>query len=872
MKQIKESQGMSILETVTATAVLMVIVAAVTYFVISQKKSSQALSGSSECRSYAQSIIDTISGIGVRDVVLGPLMHPPAGTTPQDLTGNSYYALPPSFSAKLGNINYFSEDIVSGRQIQNSHLILGGASYVEALLNSNTNYCSANGETAPAALLQGLNTVLPGANVSLRIKAIRPSDGGEIACGPVRSAPLGAADALYDAFSAQRGVAFNVMAIVNYRDSQGNTRGCQAEGRFQHQLDSSNTNAPTLYGLRNGLEIDLTSRNNTSCDTDGGQYRQIRVALNMADVELGSIPICADGDANPPVYTPCWNFTYGARQPAPGRTRVDFTYGSPPLMYVRMFGLATDQKYTLLVRTVDTAGNLSSNVTSVAFYIDGTRPSLASLRGDGTVIQASVPNPGGNKPISINWSTPWVQCSAGTGAVIGDYVDPLPDTLLACSSSENPNNPNVSLGAPTLNSVQCRAPVTVSAHTGVGVRLTPKDVCGDGVPVTFSYPGVFNFTRPVLANPTVFDYQASGPYYTITVPPPSATAPNHYAALCDCNRPPLAEYTGTSSVPCGAVNNLSTAAGCTAANFAVALWDICGRGFNLSDSTTTDRTQYRVNGTGPTTACPARTWWQCTSPPASSCDPLTGNYDTQALCQAAITDPNRQDCVVNGSCYRLRSCSASSYLSQSICENNTSCDPSGTRCNRPGGVRCWSCPSGSCNAGETTSSNCNGSCPSGSTCQRRSGTNCYRCVSNTGSCPAGEYSQSNCQGACSGGQSCIPGTVSGCYRCSVCQPAGALVRRYTGCLMGCADPSGEASCSCGGGMASCGTPWEYLGPQPTANPPCCNGMDNGRVTRQSNQVNYDFIRDLIGLPHAYAMCPNSPPPYPISYDVEWRCR
>lgn len=869
MKQTKKSRGMSILEMVTATAVLMVVVAGVMYFVVSQKKSSQALSGSSECRSYAQSIIDTIGGIGVRDVVLGSLMHPPAGTAPADLTGRSFYSLPLSFSAKLSGVDYFSENIVNGRQIQNSHLVLGAASYVEAVLNSNAAYCSDDGAPIPPGLLQGINAILPGAKVSLKITAIRPSDGSTIACGPIRSAPLGS-ETIYDAFSAQRGVAFNVAAIVKYNDSQGNLRGCQAEGRFQHQLDNMNTNAPSLFGLRNGANVDMTATGNTSCGPSAN-YTQVRAVFNVTDIEPGSVPICAETDTVPTAYTPCWNFTYGARQS--GNTRVDFTTGATSLMYVRLFGLQADQKYNLHVRTVDTAGNVSANVTSVTFYVDGTRPTLANLRGDGTVIQASVANPGGNKPVNINWSTPWVQCSAGTGTIIGDYVDPLTETLQPCSCAENPNNPNVSLGACTLSSGQCRASVSVGAHTSVGVRLTPKDICGDGTPVTFSYPGVFNFTRPTLTNPAVFNYQASGPYYTITVPPPSAVAPNHYAALCDCNRPPLTEYTGTSSVPCGAASNLSTAAGCTAANFAVALWDICGRGFDLSNSTTIDRTQYQVNGTGPTAACPARTWWQCANPPTSSCDPAQGYYDTMAMCTAAITDPNRQDCVLNGSCYRLRSCSASAYLTRSICESNTSCDPSGTRCNQPGGIRCWSCPSGGCQAGETTNSNCNGSCPSGSTCQRRSGSNCYRCVSNTGSCPAGEYNQSNCQGACSGGQGCIPGSVAGCYRCSACQPAGTLIRKYTGCIMGCADSSGgESSCSCGGGTSSCGTPWEYLGPQPTANPPCCNGLNSGQVTRQSNQVNYDFIRDLIGLPYAYAMCPYSPPPYPISYDVEWRCR
>lgn len=771
---------MSLVEVLTATAILMVVAGAVLYFTGNTQILTSKIAKSSECESYAGSVIDAISSLGVRDVVLSPLFDPPAGTNPADFDGSTFYTTNPlfqSFATRLGltTTDYFTVPIVNNRTIQNSHLMLGSVSYLEALYNNNPNYCSTNTTPAPAALLQGRSINIPGATVSLQIQAVAP-DGTVQACNPIKIAPL-SGSLSYDAYAntAQRGYYYKASVIVRYTNQSKQPVQCSAEGRFQHQLDNLNQNAPVLYNIVNGDNISIydadNPNNSTSCGPSAG-YKHIRVAMNMTDIEPGSIPICREGSdadtANPNSadYTPCWNFRFGARQV--GNNRADFTVGPTTLMYIRLWGLQENEFYEMTVRSVDTAGNISSGFEYVTFYIDGTRPTLQNVRGDGTIIKQPVANPGGNKPRNVTWSPTWIQCddsdapvNAGPGTVIADFAtQELGNTT--CSATINSGTASFPDPANScaVNLDGANAQVNATGHSSVSVTLTPSDPCGAGTPVTLNYPAVFNFNTTVpgyLPDPIAafaYDMTNDGPgtYYRVTIPTPSTVAPNYFAVMCDCNFPPNGtEF--TAATQCGANVNMTTAVGCTVGtagspNFRAAIWDICGRGFNGTYDSVT-KTNYSINGSSPTVACPIRYWWQCsvasgttTSTTTSTTSSFTTTsttstttttkectteypYQTEAECEPNIGSPHWQYCrqltgVPPGTpgrgCWKVGGCGLNKYTTNNYCLQYTACGDPGYPygyCSSYNGGRCYYCrnyrerpPGGATTTTTTLAGNC----------------------------------------------------------------------------------------------------------------------------------------------------------------------
>lgn len=767
---------MSLVEVLAATAILMIVAGAVLYFTGNTQILTKKISRSSECESYAGSIIDAISSLGVRDVVLSPLFDPPAGTQPFDQDGSTFYTTNPLFQSFASRLNltatdYFNTPVINNRTIQNSHLLLGSISYLEALYNNNLNYCSTNTTPAPAALLQGRSISIPGATVSLQIQAVAPN-GTVQACNTMRTAPLGGT-MLYDAYAnaAQRGYYYKVSAIVRYTNQDKQPVQCSAEGRFQHQLDNLNQNAPVLYNIVNGDNISIydvdNPGNSTSCGPSAG-YKHVRVTMNMTDIEPGSIPICREGvdidtaSPNPADYTPCWNFRFGARQV--GNNRADFTVGQTTLMYIRLWGLQEDEFYEMTIRSVDTAGNISSGFEHVTFFIDATRPTLQNVRGDGTIIKQPVTNPGGNKPRNVAWTPTWIQCddsdapvNAGPGTVVADFAtEELENT--SCSATINSgtanfpdpaNNCAVSLDGAS-------AQVNATGHSSVSVTLTPSDPCGAGTPVTLNYPAVFNFNTTVpgyLPDPIAafaYDVTNDGPgtYYRVTIPTPSTVAPNYFSVMCDCNYPPYGtEF--TAATQCGANVNLTTATGCTAGtaaapNFRSVIWDICGRGYDGTYASVT-KTNYSINGSGPTAACPIRYWWQCsvasgttTSTTTSTSTSFTTTtttstttttltcteefpYQTQAECSPHVDEPHRERCIQNyenpgRGCWKVSGCGINKYDSNGWCLQYTQCGDAGypfANCNRYNGGRCFYCrnyrerpPNGATTTTTTLAGNC----------------------------------------------------------------------------------------------------------------------------------------------------------------------
>ncbi len=188
-----ESTGFTLVEIMIAIGLLALVSFGIASFLSSAKKTSITVQGNSACAAEAQTIVEKIAGLGVRDQVLTYIR-----TTEGPSTNPLPTVLPQNISAILGaNYSWFHAPLVqfdATRQLSilhNSQLLLSSAQMAEALLNSNPTLCETGFEINNTSSLMLSNSSLKNPKIKLLIQPISVAAGAVYSCAdlPIFSSP-----------------------------------------------------------------------------------------------------------------------------------------------------------------------------------------------------------------------------------------------------------------------------------------------------------------------------------------------------------------------------------------------------------------------------------------------------------------------------------------------------------------------------------------------------------------------------------------------------------------------------------------------------------------------------------------------------------
>lgn len=554
------------------------------------------LEGSAACRNVAQTAIESLTSLGVRDTVL-PAFSPSSARP--DRSGQSMTNNLPARIRQL-SANYFNSgfrliDTGPNPKIRNSLLIAGHTSLLQSLLNSNPNFCSSDEGFELSSLLPKNSLHQP--KLFLKIQSldyqtqIYSCPTGYISLFPQRAVNQVPTDVSNDGFEIVGNPLKALSATITIHHLENDQLSkCQASNIYQHQRDGTNSSPrPTATATTGTGKILGSANRNTSCNTDSpgsSTYRNITLKLRFEGAEPGSVFICRD--ASPSAADARWYACDQIRLRGTLASTVGFTnVGENPEITLNYLDLPTDQKYVLDFASVDTAGNRSAIGTYI-FYVDATRPTIQSVNiaadevdvgpvGDG-IAGRNAP------PATVNWSTNVIQCNNRTVSAQATYGGTLSDNWMGCLCSSDLGISNDTSGICPYSGTCLATTQAAATHGTHSIAFVAGDVCGYNFSATDSYiwDTVLTFTpgrAPHRINASAFQPGTSAPYYEMTLPDP-APAPKHFAALCDCNPVPLTE----NDLTCGAEVDHG-ANGCLPAAFESLVFDICGRRREFSTAT-----------------------------------------------------------------------------------------------------------------------------------------------------------------------------------------------------------------------------------------------------------------------------------------------
>jgi hypothetical protein len=477
----KNNRGVSITEVVVASAILGGAALSVGYFVVNSKQSATQIGGSSGCVAAAYSIVEHISAFGVRSELTDPFVPTGDRVTPTRLTQAQFlsnYKQSVVDQNTWINANTSTNPIIgtgNNPVINNGHLILGAASALQTLYNSNNGYC----DNAKGVALTGLGNLsasfsrLPNAQASLKIEAVNRNT-GDVGCaprpiytGPTRS---GAQPTYPNWGVAHTNYSFKYTVFVDFDKNDGTRASCMAEGSAEHQPDASINDSifdgTVTITAGTGVTLDA-AREYTSCDTDGGNYDNIQLDIGLQNLEGGSVLVCRGRSRSE--TSNCWSNWAAWRSCEqmyfePGRLAANAAALSFPApsntsqatLSITVNNLDGDKEYQVQVAAVDTAGYLTAasapipdvagweNATATCgagmnpmprgFVIDASRPDwggAVSLNNDNTVVEAAANPPDSSAfaaadPIANLFGTQLYQCNPnGQPAFSGEYPNPL---------------------------------------------------------------------------------------------------------------------------------------------------------------------------------------------------------------------------------------------------------------------------------------------------------------------------------------------------------------------------------------------------------------------------------------------------------------
>lgn len=576
-----------------AVALLMIAVFAVSRYVTSSKARLVAAGGSAACQSFTQSVVDQVSSLGARDLVLPPF------TDMTSMSGANQYGADANlqnFVGKLGGAAYLTQNILepaagNSVSVYNSHLILNSVNFLQALYNADNDYCD-GGLVIPASLMPSITPQdLPGLETRFIIEPYRRSTGARIAGCPANlfSRPRTRPDQRYPNMRGDDDIGFHLRVEAQY-DTQAGQKGCVSEQLFVHADDFALPAAPSIGPiLTTDAGVTLTTATTTSpgglpgafltsCDTDGVGFRNINMQFIWTRWESGTVFICREIDPNSGVggdWMACNQSTLG------GVTISSFSLSQQPgqiVVTAEFNDLPVDAQYGFQVAAVDTAGNISPPSNIANFFIDASRPGMGSI----AEVTGNIGPPGdGNAnrratPVQSNWNRSEIQCNAESLAFYGTYSDILTHNFVDCTGSSD-----LSLSV----SGQCYAFTGAPAHGLHSVTLNAADSCGDGTGSTYNWATSLTLMLVAPATHQRFDNDnnRNTDVYPYRTPLPTIPEPNNFVVSCDCNEPPLQDgdnecVAKTDLVPMGCYRQN------TAPNVNFTYWDICGRGYKGFDA------------------------------------------------------------------------------------------------------------------------------------------------------------------------------------------------------------------------------------------------------------------------------------------------
>ena len=470
---------------------------------------------------------------------------------------------------------------------------------------------------------------------------------------------------------------FQVTVKLKY-EKESQSYSCNAMQRFAHQTRMlvEGTQTPVsveVTSLKNGHNKDLllSSRKQTSCNTDGSNYKNIIMDLKFPQSrskEFGTVLLCRgirgclSGDSTAAYTGASCTFSRGPWQKChqvkfPGQggstssTFLDSS-GNDIKLRLKFNNLPPNRRYELEVIEASQLGVTNPRqIVKSRFYLDAKRPT-SSVSIDGNDV--GQPGDGVKRRTysgpTTNWNLPrnGLQCNQNSVSFTGNITDQFTHNLKNCTKlgrrrdGSGTTNINSSISMTidkTTNPPVCKGTLSGIQHGRQTVTTIPKDVCGGGPndPLIWDTDLPSTFAAQNFPKSTYWLKNANKTKYTIlTEVPANSTAgkfPKHYSVDCDQSQCIGTRKDGNSGkIKC----ELTTRSlsrdhdGCNPNNVGVKYYHICG-------------------GTGGTSAIKETKWSVFVPPPGTDISGQGGSNDYS--CQYVKCESDRVCCNLSaGTC------------------------------------------------------------------------------------------------------------------------------------------------------------------------------------------------------------------------------
>ena len=268
-------------------------------------------------------------------------------------------------------------------------------------------------------------------------------------------------------------IGFELKVLVKYTLNEQDF-SCEGMHLFSHQVKNviDPANNPhedpfpvTASNLRSSENVDLTIDPFVSCDTDGGDYDDISLDLNVVNnskhKQAGTIILCqmnsyckSEGDGS-----------HGSCSPVEGRWQMcehiepigsqswNFRTSGNTLYFDDM---KTDRRYELNVGEFSIAANKLREKVLAKFYLDATRPTIGTRRIRFTDAVGAPDDGEGERNYSssrsTSWATPpnstakWIQCNQKPVHFQAESLDQFEHNLRGCPDPDPPGpRPGISV-------------------------------------------------------------------------------------------------------------------------------------------------------------------------------------------------------------------------------------------------------------------------------------------------------------------------------------------------------------------------------------------------------------------------------------------
>ena len=336
-----------------------------------------------------------------------------------------------------------------------------------------------------------------------------------------------------------RNIGFEIKVNLKYKKDEQDF-SCETMRRFSHPnkpitglLTESNPLTVEVTKLENGTKDLLNdTRKQTSCDTDGGGYKNITLGLDFKEFkrpsgnyreEFGTVLLCKGktscrsdtedsyGSCNVSEtgWQRCHTFKFEEQN---GNT--DAKLLADDKLELTFNNLTENRRYDLFIIEVsmlewsrasvelnpnDSSTNIGiDGIDTIRFYIDAKRPEIVShIIDDDDVGQPTDGGPsrnyGGNP--KTNWETPpgstdkWLQCNQSPVNFIAKIEDQFIHNLKPCTYEAKRKNGdgeidisgNVRNGPFDFRESKCNARLSNIDHGRQAINSIPHDTCDEGV-------------------------------------------------------------------------------------------------------------------------------------------------------------------------------------------------------------------------------------------------------------------------------------------------------------------------------------------------------------------------------------------------------